>query len=308
MPYLDEIRTALAAIAPGYQQPIHGFPPNEPAWVMRGDAQTSTVFFCLPEDANNVVVYEEFANIRLQTIENHVNGAYRNCLVLHCLDHAQREKFALVSEDFLNPGRREFIAGNPSAWWREWSDLMGNSNSDQSPHAVLGELLVWRRMFQINQNMRWSGPDSSSHDIVGHDFDIEVKSTIKRYGKRVSISGEHQLSVANGKRLFLAFLRFEEGIGAQSINSAKNELIHLGAPDIDIENHLERMSYQQGRDTRSKEYALHEAELYQVTDVFPKITPASFIGGITPTGIEQIKYEVDLSLLQPYSTLDQFIP
>ena len=185
---------------------------------------------------------------------------------------------------------------------------MGNSSSDRSPHAVLGELLVWRRMFQINPTMRWAGPDSSSHDLVGMEFDVEVKSTIKRYGKRVTISGEHQLAVAKGKSLFLAFMRFEEGLGGESINSAKADLLRLGANGTDIEKHFESLGYQQGRSTRNKAYVLQEAEVYEVTNDFPKITPTSFAGGTTPVGIEQIKYEIDLLLLQPHSTLKEFEP
>lgn len=308
MSNLNHIRAELAAIAPNYQVLIPGFPPNAPAWAMRGDSQTSAVFICLPAQADPVVAYEEFSNIRMETIETHVNGALRNCLALVCLDHSQREKFSLVCDDFLDPAKRNQITNNPAEWWSEWSELMGNSNSEQSPHSVLGELMVWQRMHQISQNMNWSGPDATSHDLMGADFDIEVKSTIKRYGKRVTIAGEHQLAIANGKRLFLVFMRFEDGIGINSINSLKSDLLQSGASGSEIESKLDQMKYQPGKSTRAKTYMLHDAEVYEVTNAFPKITPASFVGGTTPMGIEQIKYEIDLSLLQAFATLDHFIP
>jgi hypothetical protein len=307
MSNLNNIRAELAAIAPNYQVPIPGFPPTAPAWAMRGDAQTSAVFFCLHVQLNPTA-YEEFANIRLETKDIHVNGALRNCLLLVCLDHSQREKFSLICDDFLDPAKRNQIAQNPAQWWSEWSELLGNSVSEQCPHSVLGELMVWNRMFQINQVMSWSGPDSASHDLVGTHFDIEVKSTIQRYGKRVTISGEHQLAVANGKRLFLVFMRFEDGVGNNSINSLKADLLQRGASGVDIENKLDKMKYQSGKSTRSKTYMLHDAEVYEVTNAFPSITPANFIGGVTPRGIEQIKYEIDLSLLQTVNTVDQFVP
>jgi len=307
MSNLNRIRAELAAIAPNYQVLIPGFPPDAPAWAMRGDSQTSAVFICLPVQANPILAYEEFANIRMETIELHLNGVLRNCLALVCLDHTHREKFSLVCDDFLDPAKRNLISTNPAEWWAEWSELMGNSNSEQSPHAVLGELLVWHRMYQINQPLNWSGPDSSSHDLVGPDFDFEVKSTIKRYGKRVTISGEHQLAVANGKRLFLVFMRFEDSAGGKSINSVKTDLLQYGANGANIENNLEKIGYQMGKSTRSKTYMIHDSEVYEVTNAFPKITPSVFVNGVTPMGIEQIKYDIDLSLLQPYSTLDQFV-
>jgi hypothetical protein len=138
--------------------------------------------------------------------------------------------------------------------------------------------------------------------------DVEVKSTIKRYGKMVTISGEHQLSIAKGKKLFLAFMRFENSLVDECIDSTKAQLVRLGAKDSDIEGRLEKMGYQQGRSTRKKGYLLQEAEIYEITNEFPKITPASFVEGVTPPGIEQIRYEIDLLLIKPYSTLDSFSP
>ena len=185
---------------------------------------------------------------------------------------------------------------------------MGNSNTDQSPHAILGELVVWRHLHRIKKKMNWSGPDASTHDLVGNSFDIEVKSTIKRYGKKVLISGEHQLAIAEGKSLYLAFMRFELSEGGESINSLTAELIALGANATDIEKDLSGMGYQSGKSTRAETYMLHDSEIYEVTNLFPKIIPSSFMTGIIPTGIEQIKYEVDLSIVTAFSTLDDFNP
>jgi hypothetical protein len=63
-----------------------------------------------------------------------------------------------------------------------------------------------------------------------------------------------------------------------------------------------------GRHAREISYMLHDAEIYEVSSSFPKIVPSSFSGGVIPNGIEKIKYEVDLSLLTPISSLDSFVP
>jgi hypothetical protein len=163
-------------------------------------------------------------------------------------------------------------------------------------------------MHRIKKQMNWSGPDGSTHDLVGKSIDIEVKSTIKRYGKKVLVSGEHQLATAEGKRLFLAFMRFEVSDGGESINTLISELIALGANARDIEKDLSGMGYQSGKSTRAETYMLHDSEIYEVTNVFPKIIPSSFLTGIIPAGIEQIKYEVDLSIVAAFSSLDDFNP
>ena len=54
---------------------------------------------------------------------------------------------------------------------------------------------------------------------------------------------------------------------------------------------------------RKKNFILHEMLLYIIDDSFPTITPASFVGGVMPTGITKINYTVDLSGLTPISLL-----
>lgn len=308
MSLLNDIRATLASTAPGYRALIPNLPSSDSAWVLREDSQTCSVFFCLPLSMLALKINEEFANIKLYNLEQHISGAQINCLVLHCLDHSKREQFALICEDFINPAKRIEISTDPCGWWRSWSELLGNSSSDNSPHSVLGELLVWRRMFDIGVTMTWSGPDGSTHDLVGDVFDIEVKSTTQRYGKRITISGEHQLHVAQGKKLYLAFMRFEPSLGSESINSTLGHILSRGISSTHIERDLDRLGHPIGRHSRVESYLLHDAEIYEVTSSFPKIVPSSFFGGVLPAGIENIKYEVDLALLSPISALDSFIP
>jgi hypothetical protein len=306
MTYLEEIKAELASIAPGYKARLRGFPEDAAAWVLRSDANTSGVFFCLPIASQTTIVYEEFSNIRLETLEIQVDGKQQNCLVLHCLDHTRREMFALVCSDFLDPKRRQFISESPSTWWSEWSDLLGNSNSEQSPHSIVAEMLVLKKMVEIGIPMDWSGPNGSTHDLIGKEFDFEVKSTLKRHGKRITISSEHQLSIASGKRLFLAFVRLEFHSGGESVNTLIEKLNRLGWQNASTEANLTKMGCHIGKGIRNMSYLLHEAELYEVTDSFPRISPKVFIDGVLPKGVENIKYEVDLSLLNSFSSLDNF--
>jgi hypothetical protein len=308
MSLLNDIRATLASTAPGYRALIPNLPATESAWVLREDSQTCSVFFCLPLSMVALKINEEFANIKLYNLEQHISGSQINSLVLHCLDHSKREQFALICEDFINPAKRAEISADPYEWWKSWSELLGNSSSDASPHSVLGELLVWRRMFNSGVTMSWSGPDGSTHDLIGDVFDIEVKSTTQRYGKRITISGEHQLHVAQGKKLYLAFMRFEQSIGGECVNGVKSDLLSHGVNTTSLEKDLDHLGMPIGRHAREISYMLHDAEIYEVSSSFPKIVPSSFSGGVIPNGIEKIKYEVDLSLLTPISSLDSFVP
>lgn len=306
MNQIDEIRSELAAIAPGFRTKLRSYPESQPAWVMRDESGKSGVFFALPINWETRVIYEEFSNVSLETVDAHVDGMLRNCLALYCLDHSQRENFSVICQSFLDPNQRSFVSADPARWWLEWSELMGNANQDHSPHSILAELFVWQYMLNSYLEIEWSGPNGSSHDLVGTKFDVEVKATTRHHGKQVTISSANQLGIAQGKRLFLAFIRMEPNIGSHSIETVKRNLTAKGVNEAKLEAQLRSMGSKQGMGNRSRTYMVHEAEIYEVGDNFPRIAPCSFVDGVLPSGIGNIKYDIDLSLLRPFSTLDGF--
>jgi predicted oxidoreductase len=58
---------------------------------------------------------------------------------------------------------------------------------------------------------------------------------------------------------------------------------------------LEEMGFEEGMSSRNKTFILHEMLKYDIGPEFPRITPASFVGGVLPTGVSKITYTVDLS-------------
>lgn len=63
-------------------------------------------------------------------------------------------------------------------------------------------------LYTQDNTVEWTAVNSGSHDIEGNESSYEVKSTVKRYGATITISGQHQLQSL--KRLQLYFCRLEQ--------------------------------------------------------------------------------------------------
>ena len=100
------------------------------------------------------------------------------------------------------------------------------------------------------------------------------------------------------------FCQFEPSvISGVSINllveQLKDKGINIGA----INQKLKELGFEEGRSSRNKTFILHGMLKYTVGSDFPRITPASFVGGVMPAGITKFTYTVDLSGMTPESMM-----
>ena len=75
------------------------------------------------------------------------------------------------------------------------------------------------------------------------------------------------------------------------------ELSQKGINVGNINNRLKELGLEEGRSARRRMFVLHSMLRYKVDDTFPRITSASFVGGVMPKGINTITYTVDLSAI-----------
>ena len=83
---------------------------------------------------------------------------------------------------------RKEIIKSPVKWWREWKDLLGNRNVDDRVYDVLGELCVLNQLLAKGEDASWNGPSCASYDIETEIRFVEVKSSIVRDRKEITIS------------------------------------------------------------------------------------------------------------------------
>jgi len=291
MNILDEIREYFASTKRGVRE-IENVPKQFPAFAMRMNGEYGVAIpFDKEED-----IYEKFANAKLYSKEICIDGIIRKYIILSCFIENVRNEFATLCVQFVGPGEngedRSRLLNNPIEWWQHWKELLGNSIYDKKAYSILAEMLVLKHLYKINKKVEWSAANSGSHDIESDNESFEVKSTIKRYGSIITITGQHQLF--SKKDLYLYFCRLEESNTGLSVNDMKIKLTNLGYDEAKLEMQLLRQGYEQGSSIRDIRYKVLEKRKYFVDDNFPKITKDSFKGGMFPKSVVQITYSLDL--------------
>jgi len=291
MNILDEIREYFASTKRGVRE-IVNVPKQFPAIVIRMNGEYG---IAIPFDKEEDI-YEKFANARLYSKEIYIDGIIRKYLILSCFIENVRNEFATLCVQFIGPGEngedRSRILNNPIEWWKHWKELLGNSIYDKKAYSIIAEMLVLEHLYKMNKNVEWSAANSGSHDIESDNESFEVKSTIKRYGSIITITGQHQLF--SKKELYLYFFRLEESNTGLSVNDMKIKLTNLGYDEAKLEMQLLKQGYELGSSIRESKYKVLEKRKYLVDHNFPKITKDSFKEGIFPKSVVRITYSLDL--------------
>ena len=291
MTILDEIRNFFAAQRKGAIL-LTTLPEGYHAYVIRLAEGFGVAVEWDREDA----VSEHFANAHFASTRMVLGGSDKIFLTLTSYKEELRNEFACVCAQFVDPGvegrDRKALLDDPLSWWKHWRTLLGNVISDKAPYSVLCEMLVLEHVLKSDPEAQWTAAKSGTHDIESPTRIYEVKSTIRRYGADVTISGQFQLLTP--KPLDLFFCRVEESPAGISINDMKKRLVNSGYDESLLEHQLNVQGYELGASLRDKKYSLLERRRYHIDDKFPKITAKSFKGDKIPHGIAHITYSVDL--------------
>lgn len=269
---------------------------NYPAWTVKLVDGYGVAIPYSGEDIN-----ESFATARIFSADNIMisPGVTQRSLVLATESLGIKQPFSTLCAELVEPGAngcvRYAILGDPVAWWKKWKELVGNKNIDARIYDVLGELCVLYNLLAKGEDAAWNGPDGASYDIETESKFLEVKSTLSRSKREISISNQFQLNPP-GKSLDLILCVFEPTIqSGKSINGVIAKLKELGYNVEMVNKKLSELGFEEGKSARNKTFLLHEMLMYPVNSDFPRITPECFVGGVLPTGITKITYTVDLS-------------
>lgn len=295
MTLLEEIRQFFATQLIGAAQ-IKNLPDSFPAYVLR----TNDWFGVAVEYDSDTAVSEHFANDNYLTAPVFLAGEEKHLLLLTSYVEDLRNEFACVCTQFVDPGKdgedRVSLLSDPLSWWKNWKTLLGNSISNRAPYSVMCELLVLEHVLGEDPAAEWTATKAGTHDVESPTRSSEVKSTIRRYGADVTISGQFQLIAS--KPLDLYFCRVEESPTGISINDMKERLVKAGYDGSLLEQQLAAQGYEFGSSDRDKAYSILEKRLFHIDDNFPKLTEHSFKGDVIPKGISHITYTVDLDAVE----------
>lgn len=292
MSITKDIREGFASLKENQVVKINSLPCQYMAYIIRIAGSYGVAI----EINESIEVNEKFNSCRFRTESFSVDGNPSKYLVLSSAFEEYRHEFATLCAEFVDPGKngenRNEILHTPLSWWVKWKELVGNTNREQRVYNVIAEMMVFESKLKQDSSAVWSASGMGTHDIECNDESCEVKSTLKRYGASVTISGQHQLE--HTKPLYLYFCRMEASLLGESINTMKERLITCGCESGKLEIELERQGFELGESIRDKKYKVLEKRKYTVDNTFPRITKEMFKDGKYPEGITHIEYTVDL--------------
>lgn len=299
MTILEIIRDGFASMRGNGARPI-GILPNEcPAYIIRIPDGFGVA---IPVD-ENMKVAETFNSCRFRTVNLSIESTPANYLVLISAFEEYRNEFASFCADLVDPGvngtNRQELLSSPLKWWKKWKELVGNSMKERAIYSIIAEMYVLEHKLSEGKTAEWTATRMGSRDIECTDESGEVKSTCKRYGKEVSISGQFQLD--HKKPLYLYFVRMEESMEGVSVNDMKARLINAGYNAGQLERELQQQGLEPAASIRDKKFKILEKRKYKVDENFPQITGSVFKGDRIPAGIKHIVYTVDLEAVPEIS-------
>jgi len=228
-------------------------------------------------------------------------------------DPVKLEDFAnrVLSFVRMDDGTRDLLVADPWEWAARVIEMSGDMASELRPYPYVAELCLVNALrsagLMTDVSAQWRGPDSGIHDFELPSISLECKSrlhgdTETKAGELV-ISSEHQLSRTGSKPLYVVYFPMED-VGDLSLESC---VAAFGEPKSEVMEKLARLQFVEGDFAWFRPYQILGVPLvFEITDDFPRITPAQFPGGKFPTGITKLVYHVSLHN-RPSCPLDAFI-
>lgn len=267
-----------------------------PAWTVKMDDEYGVALLL----DHFVEVSEHFAGARLYSQERMIDGKNTPILLLTTQLSEIKEPFSTLCSEFVEPGVNGFVRQktleNPIEFWQEWKAILGNKNIESRVYDVLGELQTLKYLYEQGiTSAVWRGPDKSTYDIdCGNSTYYEVKSSVVRSRKEITMHNIRQADSAAVEALFIMFCQYEADSSGDSINSLVEDLNNLGYSALVLNQKLAELGFEKGQSARERQYKLISMIKYTVNDKFPAITEQSFKGDAIPLGITGLSYTVSL--------------
>lgn len=232
-------------------------------------------------------------------------------ITLRCEDAAGHTMFGLIGADIAEQiaisvaTPADIVSRVLAKWRRFWGQLPTQILTREEQIGLFSEL--WFLAYWLIPAVgpqealtRWRGPMGGRHDFEKAGLSVEAKGTASVRGRIFSIGSISQLEPPESGRLLLFGMRVrEEGGASNTLPALVRVCRELASAFGDAEGALETALIS------AKYVASHEDEyakvhwrvvedvLFGVQDDFPRLTPASFSGGL-PVGVEEVEFTINL--------------
>lgn len=238
-----------------------------------------------------------------------------DCIDLVCAEESTLNVFAAVASELIADlngcvfEQRAAVVTATLARWRWFWDVETNGLSEEEALGLFGELWFLDQWMGVTpQNIAaWGGGDSTRHDFQWPNQSVEVKATARRGDGATIHTVQHldQLADPESGMLYLFSLRtVRDRLASNTLASLVSRCSDQLRDAADIRDSFLRMVSRRGFspvDISAKTigYRTIDEQIYEVTGEFPRLSAASFAGGI-PSGVVDITYKIDLSACEPW--------
>lgn len=194
-----------------------------------------------------------------------------------------------------------------------WRELLSRDSLPMPERSAViglfGELTVLRNLAQVNPITLslWTGPDSGRFDFFAGGRALEVKTTLRRQGIVLTIHGHDQLEAPQNGSLHLVVVLIEEAPAeGENLRALVDSLVTLGISRVEMYQKLARIGFTPDTLTLldDQRFRVVERRMYEVNDLFPRITASNFVGASLPRGVIALSYTIDLSVPPPHPLID----
>lgn len=308
MDLFKSLRADIIGLSPEKAVSVRHLPKQYEAWIIYTGGKIGVAIPCIM----NTDFYASFASVQMKYLPKLILGN-KNISVLflfvdrNAVSSQGLRDFAAICTAFVDPGingiDRKNLIKNPTLWWENMKNIIGNRNVDTTIYSLLSELVIYEYLLsQHKKNINWTGYNRTRVDFTTSTDSYEVKSTLQRYTTQISVNGQFQLIKEKNFNLHLMFCRLEKNLNGLSVDDMINKIKKYNIDVSNISHSIEKLGFPIGSIERKEKFNILEIRDYIIDESFPSITESSFINGKIPLGITHIEYTVDLESL-PYNKI-----
>lgn len=243
---------------------------------------------------------EQSEVVRITQTSLPIDGDQQHFIDIYCNDPSLEDVFQRLAEEMIqrleaNPRSAAVICQDVLSRWRHLLRSRREGMTLDEITGLFGELWLLDKIVTHDTAKRidvWKGPLGARHDFVTRNSSIEVKATRKLEGRVIGINGIRQLEADDDRELFLQFIRVEPNSNGSTIDDHIFTLKNNGVDSAQLDRLIASAGWEPG--TSTEKMTVTEADLYRVTEGFPRIVPTSFLGAELPLGVTRLRYSITL--------------
>ena len=180
--------------------------------------------------------------------------------------------------------------------------------SEEEQKGLIGELLILERYFlkffpAIDAVQAWTGPEGKPKDFLIHKTGVECKAHRDAKDPHIVLTSEHQLDTSDVESLTLSVLTLDRSESADYdaftlTEVAKRIYKKIESSDTEARNEFEHLLLMTGflwkHDYTGYQWTEKDTVFYSVSEKFPRITPDSYIEGVS-----KVRYRGSLDSIPP---------